>query len=500
MSAVPGRMKMERKNPQKKRKKMCPCVAVIGAGAAGLMAAVSAAAEGAHVLLFEHTAYIGKKLLLTGSGKCNFTNTEMSEAHYHGDPAFVRQVLSTFSAEDAIAFFRARGILPKVRRYGYDGGGYVYPLSQEAAAVRYALLDECTACGVRFYTGCKIREIKARKEAGEGKQPHTEFVIRTEVEETFSADAVIFATGSNAFPKTGSDSSIYPVLRAFDVPFQAFMPALTSMRCTGKAETEILRAVKGVRCEASVQLMEEEKNGARLLLGACRGEVQFNENSLSGIPIMQLSRYVPPRLKEGKKLVLVLDFLPELGEMEKEAERAAVRGEEKEIEIKEMQENAIEKGKVKERARESFLREQLAAAAKRRAPLGHALCGLLPEKLAREVMLLCVEEASLLERIPQGADRSIAQDAHFLKRLQRSLCAMTFSVSGTGGFETAQCCSGGVDTAAIDPVSMEYKMQKAIYFAGEIMDVDGDCGGYNLHWAWATGRLAGMHAAGFLNP
>ena len=433
------------------------------------MAAVHAAKAGASVTVLEHMPEAGKKLLMTGNGRCNYTNTETSLSHYHSltdtKGEFISAVLSAYTPQETLAFFRSIGIVPRVRSYGYDEGGYVYPASGEARSVREALLSEAKANNVRIVTNCRTRSVMRIK----NKEGRPFYKIDT-TEGMFSAEALIFAGGSAAAPKTGSDGRGYELAAAFGHLVFAFLPALCAVHCVGS----FFKELKGVRAFCALRLEIAPPNGNisrqreaehreseadhfgfledSLLSGPyeCAGEVQFTDYGLSGIPVFQLSRYVSLALRLRRERYIVLDLVPDMTEEEL---------------LSELQ-----------KRREHF--------ADRTAD--RLFNGLLPEKLARTVL-------SKL-RIRRETGIYLLEDEELL-RLCRFLKGWKIGVLDTNGFDNCQCCAGGVDTREIDPKTMESKLLEELFFAGEIIDVDADCGGYNLQWAWSSGAAAGRAAA-----
>ena len=444
-------------------------VIVIGAGAAGLIAAIRAAENGAEVTVLEHTEHIGKKLLMTGNGRCNYTNTDGGLSHYHSlsdmDGRFRASVLSAFTPEDTIAFFRKLGIIPRVKTYGYDEGGYVYPASGEARSLLYALKRYADSCNVSFLTNCSVSSVAYfhDKKGRPGYQLSTSLGI-------ILAEALILAGGSAAMPKTGSDGSSVFLPGAFGHTIYQFLPALCALRCVGS----FFHGLKGVRCDCRLRLevappvpgteerlrRELTESGAdhfgilsdTLLTGPYEsyGEVQFTEYGLSGIPVFQLSRYVSLAVRLRRERYIILDVAPDFTE------------EELYRELLDRREHFAE------RTSEHFLN------------------GLLPEKLCR----MYLKRANI--RFEQGI---YLLEEEQLKKLAALMKAFRISVLDTNGFDSCQCCAGGVDTGEIDPGTMGSKEYEELYFAGELVDVDGDCGGYNLQWAWSSGTVAGKAAA-----
>ena len=353
---------------------MAKCrILIIGGGAAGFAAGIAAAKQ-ADVTIVEHKEEPLKKLLLTGNGRCNFSNTGMTPEHFHGDRRIVENVLKGFSVDDCLDFMNECGIEPLEVHYRFDGNGYFYPSTNRASTVRDALMKRFSDLGGRTVTGERVLSLK--KVSGC-------FTVETD-RQLISADRIIFACGSNAAPETGSDSSIYPVLMSLGVSFHTYLPALT-----GITTEDIPDAAKGARCEADVVLagIDDGKE-----YGTETGEVQFGRNYVSGIPVMQLSRYVSIGKKEAREMKLTI------------------------------------------------------------YPVKWSNTSVSPEDLPGIMELHCL---------------------------------------GTRGFSFAQCCSGGVAAEDIVPETLEYRKEKGIYFAGEMIDIDGECGGYNLHFAFGSGKLAG---------
>ncbi len=363
-------------------------IIVIGAGASGLMAAIAAAEHGAEVLVLEHMSSAGRKLLLTGNGRCNYTNTDIGPQHYYSlgevpADSFMQVVLHAFTYDDCILFFRQLGIDPEIRHYRFDDTGYVYPSAGGSSEGFKALTARAEELGIQFSFESMLRSIVLSENGTRTVGWHRRNGGHTEYCEG-CYDAMILATGSNAYPQTGSDSSIYPFLKelGLEKSFTGFYPAL----CALYSKDPLLSELHGKRLDGCVSVASDDGTIRREA-----GEIQFNAHSISGIPVMQLSRYVS----------------------------AALRGS---------------------------------------------------------------DTADLKIMIP-GADPEKPALDH------------VFPIHRTAGFERAQCCTGGIRTDAVDPHTMRFLFSPGIYLCGELLDIDGDCGGYNLHFAWATGRIAGRNAA-----
>lgn len=402
-------------------------VIVVGAGAAGMTAAISAAGTGAKTAILEHMDEAGRKLLATGNGKCNFTNQVQGVECYRGqNPAFVLPALAQFGLSETLDFFRAIGIFSKEKR-----GGYYYPVSEQASSVRQALVLELKRLNVEVYYNIGIRSIK--------KDDREHFCFETKQGMFFSKSCII-ATGGKAAKKTGSDGSGVPYIKSFGHTVFEFVPALVQL----KGAQSFLKDVAGVRTDACITLYVDDTQVA-----LDRGEVQLTDFGVSGIPAFQVSRYAVYALKKQKKVHLSLDFAPDL-------------------DYNTLLEYFFQQ---KKRNREAYLRD--------------TLFGFLNKKLI-PVML---REAGLAEDIPL----SRCGKKEFEKLID-TIKHFRIDITGSKDFDSAQVCAGGVSTAQINPETMESRLVPGLYFAGEVVDIDGMCGGYNLQWAWSSGWVAGKHA------
>ena len=405
---------------------------IIGGGASGLMAAITAAKKGASVTVLEHTARPGKKILSTGNGKCNLTNLYMDPSCYRSEQkGFEETAIEKFPPSAAVSFFRELGVLTM------DRGGYVYPMSGQAQTVLDALLRGADRSGVRIVTECGIEKAERRNDR---------FAVATD-QGTFTGDFLILACGSKAAKGTGSDGSGYELAKQFGHRIVKPLPALVQLRCEGK----LLPTAAGVRTECLVTIRTEDGKP----VAKDRGELQITDYGISGIPVFQVSRYAAKLLDRKKKTFASLDFLPDLDETE-------VRSLLKE-----------QKSCLSEESAETFLggifNKKLASVLLKAA-------NIRPEKTAG---LLTREE---------------------LDRLFLVIREFVIPVKETNPFEQAQICAGGVDTAEIDRETMQSKRVPGLYIIGELLDVDGICGGYNLQWAWSSGYAAGSHAAAGIVP
>jgi hypothetical protein len=311
--------------------------------------------------------------------------------------------------------------------------GYIYPNSEQASAVLDTLVMELENRHVRVVTDCEVRTVTKK---------NGEFQVQTSKGQ-FQAETLILATGSKAAPATGSDGSGYALAQTFGHRLVKPLPALVQLRCNGK----YFKQLAGVRVEARVTLESEHK-----VLASDLGEVQLTDYGISGIPTFQVSRYAAAALDEGKKVFAMLDFLPYMTDAE----------------VADMI-----------RSRQTSLGYR---------PAEEFLTGVIHKKLA--VVLYKIAEISLSAQTSSVGAKKIDKLCSLLKHF-------AVEVTATNSFEQAQICCGGIATDEIDPVSMESRREPGLYLVGELLDVDGICGGYNLQWAWSTGMIAGTHAAAF---
>lgn len=385
-----------------------------------MMAALTAAEDRENnVILLERQQRVGRKLLATGNGRCNLTNTGATIENYHGmDPAFAASALGKFTPQDTLEFFRKLGLVT-VTEYG----GRVYPLSNSANSVLDVLRFALERAGVTLKTSCPARQIMRQ---GEG------FTVVTD-EERIHADALIMACGGAAGAKLGGVTDGYELLKPLGHKRTALHPSLVQLIC----EPTYPRALKGVRAQASLRLCSGKTELAR-----SNGELQFIEAGLSGPAAFDISReaaFCDPGA------VIHIDFLDML-------EREAV------LEL------------LKNRVRDlpGLSTDDL-------------LTGVLHNRLGRMVIKYCGLGGRTLGALSESE----------LDRVAGACKDFCIELKGTEGFEFAQVTAGGIKTSGVDPETLESWFVPNLYICGELLDVDADCGGFNLQWAWASGHLAG---------
>lgn len=415
-------------------------IAVIGGGAAGLMAALAAAEEAGKqkqrlsVVVLEKNSRVGKKLLLTGNGRCNLTNKKLEMSRYHGDVPAAEGVIKFRPPQEVLRFFEDKGLLCRE-----EDQGRVYPQSGQASSVLDVLRLHLGRLGVE--ERCDFSAVSLEKSG-------QDFIAHAASGETLKARRVILTCGGKAAPQTGSNGDGYALAKQLGHSVTALYPALVQV----KTDPERVRALKGIRCPARVRLLADGK----VLQEEC-GEVQFADGCLSGVCIFQLSRQVSAwaqgERRPGKRPPALLEISLDLLEGRKEAEVL----------------QALE--------RRVSLFPSL--------PPLELLTGFVNKRLGQELV-----KRQGLQTAKPGALRE-----NQLQGLVSLMNDFRFPALGVALWANAQATAGGVPLREIDCATMDSRLCRGLYFAGEVLNVDGDCGGYNLQWAWSSGMLAGSSCA-----
>ena len=395
-------------------------VCIIGGGAAGMMAAITAADCGHRVTLLERQARVGRKLMATGNGRCNLTNRHAAPEHYHGEAHdFCTYALSAFDVDATLDWFSRLGLVTVT-----EDSGRVYPYSNMAGSVldvlRYALERE----DIDLRAGCTVTRIRRR---GDG------FTVESD-QGSFAADKVILCAGGAAGSKVGGVMDGYQLGKQLGHHRTALYPSLVQL----KTDPTYPRALKGVKAEAAVRILRGSE-----VLAENRGEILFTEYGVSGPAIFEISRAAATG---GEGLTVELDFLPDW-----DKDTTA-----------------------------DWLRRRRDNAGTREA--GTLLSGTLHSRLGQ---MVCKAAGFT----GQSADTLTQRD---LAKIARQLRSFTLDVQDVCGFDQAQVTAGGLRCDEFDPQTMQSLLVPGFYACGEVLDVDGDCGGYNLQWAWSSGRLAGL--------
>ena len=403
-----------------------PEVLVIGAGPAGLMAAVSAAATGQRVRVCERMESAGRKLLTTGGGRCNLTNAARVDAimaAFGRQGRFMQPALREFGPDAMRAFFAATGVPTVVQ-----DDGCVFPVSQRARDVLDALLGEARRRGVEMDCRCEVQKIVVRDGVVAGVEIAAGSV---------NARRVILAAGGRSYPALGADGSGFTLAAAAGHTLAVPVPALVPL-VTEEAWPRGLAGLVLEQARVRIDRKGQPREGRT-------GPVLFTHRGISGPPVLDLSGAVAELLTEGAPVSVLI--APRV-DRDLAAWRAVLDG-----------------------WRATFGRRAM----------HNLLAGELPRALAQ---VLC-ERAGLLETTPAQARRE-QLDA------LASLCAeLPLTIVQTEGWGQAMVTRGGVALGEVDPRTLQSRIVGGLFFAGEILDLDGPCGGYNLTWAFASGRLAG---------
>jgi len=405
-------------------------IAVIGGGASGIMAAITAAEAGADVTIFEHLK-TGKKILSTGNGKCNLTNLNFNITDYNtSSPQRLDKCFERFGVEDTLTFFKRIGLMLR------DKNGYVYPYSEQATVVLQVLINHLNHLMI---TTCQehVCHVGTFTNSKSGKKVWLE----TEDGKKHSFDAIIIACGSKAAPKTGSDGSGYTLAKELGHRLKPVLPSLVQLRC----QDAFCKELAGIRTQVRIHIVDHTKE-----IITEEGELQLTDYGISGIPVFQLSGLVNRYIYENKNAVLsaVIDFLPD-------------------INCDEL--NSFIERRIKEYPNMS---------------VNELFCGTLNQKLCKVILKSAGAKEDM--KVNGLSSQKLVDILHLFKNF-------TFQITGSNGFEQAQVCCGGVDLNEVTD-QLESVNAPNIYFAGEILDVDGRCGGYNLQWAWTSGYIAGISA------
>ncbi len=398
-------------------------IIVIGGGASGITSAINAASHKAKVTLLERNDKLGKKLLLTGNGRCNFWNDFQEITKYHSDNLLAFQKLWQTKKEDVIPFFHNLGIIEKVIN------GYYYPFSNNATTILTALENKLKTLNVNIKLNEYVTKIEKKDK----------FIVYTKTN-IYEGDKVIIAGGSKACPHTGSDGNIYNLLKSLGHTTTPILPSLVQL----KGNDNYYKIWEGVRSNVILTLKENNK-----IISIEEGEIQFTNYGISGICTFNLSSYITKGLYYKKEEIIYINFVPWFKKNKKD-----------------------------------FLNWLTTQSIKlQNYNLKNILLGFLNPKLVTLILKLAnVKENIMWQESPQD-------------KIVNLLMAFPFKVTSTLDFTKAQVCLGGVPLTEINMDTMESKKIKGLYLVGELLDVTGDCGGYNLGIAWITGLTAGEEAS-----
>lgn len=406
-------------------------LAVIGGGASGLAAAIEAKRTNPkiEVVVLEKMDRVGKKILATGNGRCNYTNIKAQTANYYGmDNSFVTYVLKEFTVDNTVNFFNQLGIFPRE-----EEKGKLYPFSLQASSVVDALRSEVQRLDIDVVNNFYVKEIKYNKKL---------FKLVSKDNNVVLANSVIVAGGGCASQSLGSDGSCFELLKSLGHNITELAPALVQL----KTDVTQTKALQGIKIYGNVSVIENDRN-----IISEYGEILFTDYGVSGPPVFQISVKTAFR----KDISLSIDFMPEYNHKEI-------------FDILESRKEGL-----------SYM------------TMENYFSGLLNKRLGN-----IIARRSGIEKLSFKVSNL---DTQTLWEFVSHIKDFRLEVKGTKGFNNAQVTAGGVYTDEFDNFTLHSKLVKGLYACGEVMDIYGDCGGYNLQWAWSSGRLAGRSAAKMLS-
>lgn len=399
-------------------------ITIIGGGAAGLIAAIIAARSGADVTILERQNRIGKKILVTGNGRCNLTNTYLAPKHFHtSSNKDCFGPIKNVGYEKVMAFFEELGILPLIENQK------VYPRSEQATSVLDVMRIEIERLGITVHTDVKIIKIKEKSR---------KWVAISEEGMTWESDRLIMATGGMAAPQLGCDETGYKVLKQLGHTMYEPHPTLVHVL----SPSRYCKMMQGAKIKGTASIYADGK-----LARKEDGEILFTEDGLSGPPVFQISRIAGACKQNKIPCYIELDFFP------------------------------------------MFSKDEIVA-------IIYDRIGRNPQKSIEELFLGWLHKrmiAPIIKNADIGAMNVPCENLEYdmIERLAMSMKAFKFDINGTRGFKFAQSTAGGINLKEINLNTMESLKARGVFVVGEMLDVDGDCGGYNLQWAWATGYIAG---------
>lgn len=396
-------------------------VVIIGGGASGLTAAILAARNGKDVTIIEKNNKCGKKILITGNGRCNFWNQDQNLNHYHSStPNLIKNFITEERQNNVLEFFNSLGIVPKVKN------GYYYPYSNQAASIQTALLLECQKLNINIINNVDVQEIIKK-----------DYFIINPNKENIKAKNIILATGSKAAPKTGSDGQGYELAKKLGHKIITPLPSLVQL----KGDEPYFKNWSGIRCDVDTSLFIDNQ-----FIKKESGEIQLTNYGLSGICIFNLSCLAAIALNNHKQVAIKINFMPFTKEPKQYLQ-------------------TLNKKTYKK-------------------TISELLEGFLHYKLVDIIL----KKSHIKRNIPLN---TLSENE--LNKLIQTLTNFEITILATHTLDHAQVCSGGIPLNEINSETLESIKIKNLYFTGEIIDIDGDCGGYNLGWAWMSGIVAGKN-------
>ena len=398
-------------------------IVVVGGGVSGLLSAIFASNDKNEVIILEKRDIPGKKILVTGNGRCNFWNEDVSQNHYNSqDENLISKIINDENKRKILDFFDRVNLVPYIKN------GYYYPYSKEASTVRNILLDEVSNKNVKIVNNCKVKTIVKEND---------KFIINKNVENII-CDKVIIATGSLSYYNDDSQIIGYDIAKSFGHKIVKVLPSLVQLRA--KEKYKFLTMWKNARCEAVTSLIS---NGA--VLKEEKGEIMLTDYGVSGICIFNLSSIATRLLDKNETVSIRINFAPWHVNFNQYVNLSV---------------NKYENFKVN-----NFLR------------------GFLHSK----IIVVILMQTNI------DKDKQLKELTHLeIQNLVNAITSFEVPIGSTNSFLESQVSAGGIPLSEIELSTMESRLEKGLYFAGEVIDVDGDCGGFNLAFAFISGLLAGL--------
>lgn len=389
---------------------MTKIIAIIGAGASGLITSIILASNGIKVIVYEENSKVGKKLYATGNGRCNITNKNISINNFYSfSNGFIDYILDSFTFEDCKNFFSKLGL-----EFIINKQGRVYPLSLQSSTVVEILEEKAKSYGVEFKLNTKVDNIK-----------YINNMFRLNNQYNYSN--IIIATGSKAMFKTKDINKGYEFAKSFGHNIIEPFPSLVQL----VSDDKNINIANGVKIDGIVD--------------GVKGDILFTKYGLSGSAILDISRNISQKLTKQKNILVKIDTLPSLSYEEI-----------LNILLKNIKNNG---------AQDIYL----------------WLNSIINKKLAKYIVIKST--------IPQNIKYTNFLTSTHIKQIVKNIKELKINIVDTKGSANAEVLAGGIDLKDIDKKTMSSKNKDGLYFVGEVLDVDGDCGGYNLHWAWGSGYI-----------
>lgn len=401
-------------------------ILIIGGGASGMIAAISAARNGNNVSIFEKNEKLGKKILITGNGRCNITNTNVSWKNYNGTyPKFTASVISQFDNNKTINLFEKLGLI-----LVEENNGRLFPRSNQAQSVIDCLKHEINKLNVEIKFNQKIKQVAVSNK---------KFLVTTYQNKKYNFDKIIIATGGKTYPKTGSTGDGYRFAKSFGHKIIQPFPVSTPFRI----KSIICNKLQGIK--VNVKLKISHKNN---LIVENIGELLFTHLGISAPVVLESSREVSKIFvsNPNSQIKCSINFFPEYSQEQL-----------LDILVKRFHENPDKN-------------------------IGNQFIGMLPKKVAPAIL-------KYFNINPEVKSRDTSKKT--INQVIQILTNFNLEIIGVLGWDTAQFTAGGVDVKEINSQTMESKLVPRLYFCGEVVDIDGQSGGYNLQWAWSSGWVAG---------